>query len=396
MESVVKANKHILLITVGPVIGVKGGGTEKVFAEMANELSQRGYSITALFCDETRGDPFFLFSPMVNVVNAYRKTLQTLMSRAAWKNIRAISFKKEDRKKKRMMIDLDCKVKLIESAIKAIPQIDLIVSFQPEATYIVKERLGLDVCTVSMLHGFPENIFSQNNFEYYRKSLRRSEVIQVLLPSFVPYVKKLFPESEVISIGNVAPNFRGNRARSDSELIISVGRLSKTKRPELLIEAFSLLKDKFPTWRCEWWGDFVSAGVLKEIQLKIQECGLEGRFFLKGTTKTIDRELQRASIFAFPTYIEGFSLAMAEAMAMGLPIVGCKDCVSLNSIIRDKENGFLVEPTPTLYAEKLAVLMSNQRLREKYGYQCRKDMLQYNAECIWGEWDTLLMKLLNR
>ncbi|MDY2868165.1 MAG: glycosyltransferase, partial [Mesosutterella sp.] len=88
----------------------------------------------------------------------------------------------------------------------------------------------------------------------------------------------------------------------------------------------------------------------------------------------VPSKLKNASIFAFPSEYEGFSLALAEAFAMGLPAVGCKDCPSVNSLIKNESNGLLTDPTPEAFAEGLAKLMGSEELRRKYGAQGREDI----------------------
>ena len=52
---------------------------------------------------------------------------------------------------------------------------------------------------------------------------------------------------------------------------------------------------------------------------------------------------RRAHIFASPTYAEGFSNTILEAMASGLAVVSCRS-VGVVDCIRDGENGLLTEP----------------------------------------------------
>ncbi len=52
---------------------------------------------------------------------------------------------------------------------------------------------------------------------------------------------------------------------------------------------------------------------------------------------------RRAGIFVSPTYAEGFSNTILEAMASGMAVVSCR-CVGVVDCIRDGENGLLTEP----------------------------------------------------
>lgn len=110
-------------------------------------------------------------------------------------------------------------------------------------------------------------------------------------------------------------------------------------------------------------------------------------------TANVPSKLKEASIFAFPSLFEGFGLALAEAFAMGLPAVGCKDCSAVNTLIRDGENGFLTESTPEAFAKGLAKLMESEELRRKLGEEGKKDMKAYSADRVWGTWEKLIRGL---
>jgi glycosyltransferase involved in cell wall biosynthesis len=58
------------------------------------------------------------------------------------------------------------------------------------------------------------------------------------------------------------------------------------------------------------------------MKKRIQEEGLENRFFLIGTINESEKNwyYKNASAFIFPSLLEGFGLPVAEAMSMGLPL----------------------------------------------------------------------------
>ena len=83
-----------------------------------------------------------------------------------------------------------------------------------------------------------------------------------------------------------------------------------------------------------------------------------------------------ADIFASPTYAEGFSNTILEAMAAGLAVVSCRS-VGVVDCIRDNENGLLTEPgdVPALTAALRSVLRDGTlrgRLAEAGLAECRR------------------------
>ena len=82
-----------------------------------------------------------------------------------------------------------------------------------------------------------------------------------------------------------------------------------------------------------------------ETEARIVELGLGAQARMTGYVDYADVPdvYRRADIFVSPTYAEGFSNTILEAMASGLAVVSCR-CVGVVDCIRDGENGLLTEP----------------------------------------------------
>ena len=77
------------------------------------------------------------------------------------------------------------------------------------------------------------------------------------------------------------------------------------------------------------------------------------------------RLVQRAEVAVCPSYLEGFGLACAEAMAAGTAVIA-SDCDGLRSLVRHRETGFLVPPgDPVALADAVATLLSDAALRKR-------------------------------
>lgn len=77
---------------------------------------------------------------------------------------------------------------------------------------------------------------------------------------------------------------------------------------------------------------------------KIRELNLENRVEMLGYAdyETVPEIYRRADVFVSPTYAEGFSNTILEAMASGLAIVSTRS-VGVIDCLRDRGNGLLVE-----------------------------------------------------
>ena len=81
-------------------------------------------------------------------------------------------------------------------------------------------------------------------------------------------------------------------------------------------------------------------------------------------------------IFLFPSRLEGFGYAVAEAMACGKPVV-CTNCSSLPELVADQKGGYLCERDDVRdFAERIRTLAADSHLRESMGEFNRSRILE--------------------
>jgi glycosyltransferase involved in cell wall biosynthesis len=150
--------------------------------------------------------------------------------------------------------------------------------------------------------------------------------------------------------------------------IIALGRLVKEKRYERLLEIISKLRNK--SWNLIIVGD----GYLRqEVENMINDLNLQNRVTLAGQQKDVDRFLSESKIYVLTSDIEGYPNALCEAMAHGLACISF-DCVAgPGDIIRNGENGILVEEgNIEHFAKELDSLIVNKKRRETLGDRAKK------------------------
>lgn len=118
------------------------------------------------------------------------------------------------------------------------------------------------------------------------------------------------------------------------------------------------------------------------------------RIFLKGTTNHVEDVLQSADIFAFPSAYEGFSLALGEAMSMGLPSVAFKSCESVCGMIEDGKSGILCADGVQAFQDALLSLMKNRNMRIEMGRNARVSMQSFAPDVIWDKWESLMVFIM--
>ena len=195
-------------------------------------------------------------------------------------------------------------------------------------------------------------------------------------------------------IGNVVPQYEQQadlQREKEKYKIVFVGRMVRNhKRPHLLIEAFIKIAAEFPDWTLELWGAEDNKRYQKDLQAMIAAAGLAERILFCGTTTDVPAVLADADIYVMPSAYEGFGLSLAEGMRMGLPAVGYQNCVAVNELIHDGENGLLADDGAEALAEKMEILMRDRDLRVRMGAAARASMRAYAPEIIWGQWEALM------
>jgi glycosyltransferase involved in cell wall biosynthesis len=104
--------------------------------------------------------------------------------------------------------------------------------------------------------------------------------------------------------------------------LLCVATLTPRKGHALLIEALGELRDR--PWHLVCAGSLLrDEPTVAALQQKIDRLGLRKRVSLLGDVdrETLERYYARADLFVLPSYLEGYGMALAEAIAHGVPVV---------------------------------------------------------------------------
>lgn len=108
--------------------------------------------------------------------------------------------------------------------------------------------------------------------------------------------------------------------------ILFVGRLNRIKGPDLLIEAFISLADKFTEWKLILFGP--DEGLQAELVDRIEQAGLKDRVklpgFVGGTEKV--QAYHAATLLAVTSRMEAMSIVALEAGICGTPVLMTDVC----------------------------------------------------------------------
>jgi glycosyltransferase involved in cell wall biosynthesis len=174
------------------------------------------------------------------------------------------------------------------------------------------------------------------------EEVRRSLLEDLAVPAAAAARLLVVPNGVQVA-PTLAPERRHQiRARYDVEagdiLVLTAGRLSEQKDQATLIRAVARLDAGSARVRLLIAGD----GPLRDdLARLIQELSLAGRARLLGTVTELPDLMGAADLFVLSSRWEGLPLVLLEAMAHGLPVIGCR-IRGIQDVVSDGEQGLLV------------------------------------------------------
>lgn len=179
----------------------------------------------------------------------------------------------------------------------------------------------------------------------------------------------------------------------ENKRVICVGSISYNKGYDLLINAWRRIVSVYPDWSVYIYGK----GNTDEFQKIISNQGLSEQIQFCGPSNDIQTKYLDSSIFVLPSRSEGFGMVLIEAMACGLPCISFDCPCGPRDIIKDGEDGFLVEKENIdQLADAILKLIANKDLRMVMGKQARINVQRYEIGSIAEQWNILFDKLIQK
>jgi glycosyltransferase involved in cell wall biosynthesis len=223
----------------------------------------------------------------------------------------------------------------------------------------------------------------------------RFDAVTALTRLDVDNYRQILPDGPLVGhVPNAVPAVGASRSPLSSTVVVAVGRLAPQKGFDLLIEAFGLVAERHPDWSLHIYG----GGPARErLADQIERDGLGGTIVLKGFSRTLPARLAGASIFALSSRFEGFSLALVEAMGVGLPPVAFACPCGPVEILTDGVDGLLVPPGDIeALAKGICSLIEDPQRRAELGAAARRSVAAYSVEAIDRRWEGFLDELGSR
>jgi len=380
-------DKRYKIVYLTPALYM-AGGVERVLTLKANYFAEHfGYDITIILTDGKDKPLFYPLSDKVKVINL-DINFEELWTCSFVKKI-FVYLKKQRLYKKRVR----------EELMRLRPDITISL-LRREINFINDIKDGSR--KIGELH---VNRANYRNFEQDDANFIKSLFAKFWMRSLVGKLKRLdrfvvLTEEDKLAwpeLSNVCviPDPLSFKATQQSPLtarrVIAVGRYVYQKGFDLLLQAWAKVEKECPDWQLAIFGD----GERAPYQQQMDELGIDSsRCHLNGPTSNIQQEYANSSLFVFSSRFEGFGMVLVEAMSCGLPVVSFACPCGPKDIVRDGEDGLLVESgNIDKLAEAMMKMIREDNLRTSMAQSAMVNVERFRIERIAQQWKLLFTSL---
>jgi len=348
---------------------IRGGGAARVMTNLANQFVQDGNEVT--FVTNFPAEKEYPLDAKIERVN--------LEERESERNFFQKNF---DR---------------IFSLRKIIRRVtpDVVVSFMHEndvRAYVATR--GIKVKLLLSVRFDPQNFYKKRRKAIMARFVYgHADAVVFQTPAARDWFGKIHGKAAII-YNQVAPEFfEINSSNIRKHSIVALGRLTHEKNYTLLIDAFSLIKN-----RVEEKLIIYGEGALdKELKKYIKDKGLEKRILLPGSVGNVPQVMSEAKAFVMSSDSEGVPNALMEALAAGVPSISTAcPCGGPAMLIENGKNGLLVPvKDKERLAEAMLRILSDQQFANELGRSAKLQAENYRPERVYKQWRSFIQEVVN-
>lgn len=365
------------------VYSLKGGGAERVAANLANAWVERGHDVgITLLSAPTPGD--YATAPAVEIFSAGPGGSSGNLFNA-----------------------------LIANTRKLIALRRRIASVRPDVTFAVMADscvlvaltcVGLPTITVGCEHNNPPLSINGPVWKLLRRLLYRLlDCVVVLTSGADDWILKNVPSRQVAVIPNAVswpvpatgvPTDPDSLIAPDRKLFLASGRMVPAKGFDMMLDTFSTVSEALPDWDLAIMGDGPDRPALEAQR---ERLGLAGRVHMVGRIGNVADWYRRASVFVMSSRFEGLPMVMLEAMAGGLPAVSFDFNYGPRDIIRPDVDGVITPAGDTqALAGAMIALAQDDARRAALAARAVEVRERFSEESVLRKWDALFGALRAR
>lgn len=214
-----------------------------------------------------------------------------------------------------------------------------------------------------------------------RKTYKLADRLVVQSEEISNYFKSIIDERKISIISNPIEIIETNKFRKE-KIILTVGRIDANKNQEQIIRSFSKVKQE--GWKLIICGDGTLLSKLKNLVI---DLNINDAVEFKGIVKNIEKQYERASIFAFSSLSEGFPNVLLEAMNYGCACISTDCPTGPSMLIKNNVNGFLIPlADENSYTNHLQKLIDNEKTRNIFVSNAKSSLEHYSLNKVAEHW----------
>ncbi|MBN1346144.1 MAG: glycosyltransferase family 4 protein [Phycisphaerae bacterium] len=239
-----------------------------------------------------------------------------------------------------------------------------------------------------LLHeGLMQWMVDRVHLHYFEKGLRTARYIISISP-YVEQELSRFTSAEFVHIPNpVGEEFfrMGEDVEEEAGRLLCVGTLMPRKCTFEIVRAIEIVRRRFPDVRLRLVGKDKGGSYVEQVKAFAKDAGMERNvdFVGKVDEDQLHEEFRRCSILLLMSRQETAPGVIAEAMAVGKPVVASGIC-GVPYMVDDGKTGLLVAKDDVEgFADRIMKLLEDDDLRLSMGREGRaKALREYNNDVI--------------
>ncbi|MEO3850231.1 glycosyltransferase family 4 protein [Streptomyces sp. B8F3] len=206
------------------------------------------------------------------------------------------------------------------------------------------------------------------------------------------------PGVRIEAVPNSVPTPAVAPSDGSAKVVVAAGRLTRVKRYDLLIEAFSRVVAVRPDWSLRIYGSGDRTGNERDaLRALIADLQLTEHVFLMGNANPMEKEWAKGSLAAVTSSKESFGMTIVEAMRCALPVVATDCPHGPGEIIEDGVDGRLVPVgDANAVAEALLELIQDDDLRRRTGAAARAASARFDPARIAARHEAIFTELIEQ